>query len=68
MPLISIFTLADREPESNNGCDPLGEKSLIPWPKPFCCGHRKKKSSIYDEDIARGLCVEFVTVYSVLMS
>jgi hypothetical protein len=28
MPLIFIFTPANREPESNNGCGPLGEKKV----------------------------------------
>jgi len=28
MPLISIFTLADRKPESNNGCGRLEKKKI----------------------------------------
>jgi hypothetical protein len=28
MPLILIFTPADREPESNNGCGPLEKKKF----------------------------------------
>jgi hypothetical protein len=28
VPLISIFTLADRKPESNNGCGPLEKKKV----------------------------------------